>query len=154
MANEIRGIMIPAAKDKKVLLPNAIIAEVVSCNSITDIANTPDWLLGNFNWRGYDIPVICYVTLSTGKKPDIDRVRRVAVIKALGDIESMPYFAMIVDGVPRLQLITQGDLQVHEAEGNESNAIASKVTIHEDMSEIPNIRFIEHVLNIALPKAS
>lgn len=152
MSNEIRGIMIPAAKDKKVLLPNAIIAEVISCNQLNAIANAPDWLMGSFNWRGYEIPVICYETLAKGSNPDRAKVTRVAVIKALGDIEVMPYFAMVVEGVPRLQLITQGDLQVHESEENESNAIASKVTVHDEMSEIPNIRYIEHVLNIAMPK--
>jgi len=72
------------------------------------------------------------------------------VIKALGDIEKMPYFAMVVSGVPRLQLVTQGDLQVHQTDENENNAIASRVTIQDEMSEIPNIRFIEHVLDVAM----
>ena len=66
----------------------------------------------------------------------------------------MPYFAIVVNGVPKLQLVTQGDLQVHEAEDGDSNAIASKVTIQEEMSEIPNIRFLEHVLEVAMPKKS
>ena len=154
MANEIRGIMIPVAKEKRVLLPNALIAEVVSNKEISGINNTPNWLLGNINWRGYHIPVICYATLSTGKKVKTDSKGRVAVIKSLGDIEGMPYFALIVNGVPRLHLVTQGDLQVHEAEENDSNAIASKVTINDEMSEIPNIRFIEHVLETVLEKKS
>jgi chemosensory pili system protein ChpC len=154
MANEIRGILIPVAKDKKVLLPNAIIAEVISCNEVKEIKNSPNWLLGGFNWRGYELPVISYATLVTGVSINPDEIKRVAVIKALGDIEAMPYFAMVVEGVPRLQLITQGDLQVHEAGENDSNAIASKVTIHDEMSEIPNIRFIEHVLNVAMPNES
>jgi len=152
VSNEIRGIMIPAAKDKKVLLPNAIIAEVISCSHLNEIDNSPNWLLGSFDWRGYEIPVICYNTLATGRRSSNKKIDRVAVIKALGDVELMPYFAMVVDGVPRLQLITQGDLQVHEAEETDSNAIASKVTIHDEMSEIPNIRYIEHVLSVAMPQ--
>jgi len=150
MANEIRGIMIPVAKDKKVLLPNAIIAEVVSYQQLSHLDNSPSWLLGNINWRGYDLPVICYDSLSTGKVISKESKGRVAVIKSLGDIEKMPYFALLVNGVPRLQLVTQGDLQVHESEENDSNAIASKVTIQDEMSEIPNIRFIEYVLDKAI----
>jgi len=150
MANEIRGIMIPVAKDKRVLLPNAIIAEVVSYKEMKDINNSPSWLIGQINWRGYEVPVISYNTLSTGIKSKHDDTGRVAVIKALGDVDKMPYFALVVNGVPRLQLVTQGDLQVHEAEENDSNAIASKVTIQDEMSEIPNIRFIEHVLDVAM----
>jgi chemosensory pili system protein ChpC len=150
MANEIRGIMIPVTEEKRVLLPNAIIAEVVSYGDLKKIDSTPNWLLGQINWRGYDLPVICYNSLATGQLTKNENIGRVAVIKALGDIDKMPYFAMVVLGVPRLQLVTQGDLQVHEGEDNDSNAIASKVTIQDEMSEIPNIRYIEHVLNLAL----
>lgn len=146
MSNEIRGIMIPVTKEKRVLLPNAIIAEVVSYSGLRDVEGAPDWLLGNINWRGYEIPVLCYNSLTTGGRTDRNNSGRVVVIKSLGNQENLPYFAMLVDGVPRLQLITQGDLQVHEGVENESNAIASKVTVQDEMSEIPNIRFIEHVL--------
>lgn len=147
MANDIRGILIPITEEKKVLLPNALIAEVVSYQDINNIDNSPNWLVGNFNWRGYDIPIISYNSLVTGKATDHKEKGRVVIIKALGSVESLPYFSMIVNGVPRLQLVTQGDLQVHESEENESNAIASKVTIQDEMSDIPNIRFIEHILD-------
>ncbi len=150
MANEIRGIMIPVAEEKKVLLPNAIIAEVVSYKELEPIEGSPNWLFGNINWRGYELPVICYNSLSTDTSTTSRKEGRVAVIKALGNIEKMPYFAMIVSGVPRLQLVTQGDLQVHQTDEDDNNAIASKVTIQDEMSEIPNIRFIEYVLNSAM----
>lgn len=152
MANEVRGIMIPVTNEKRVLLPNAIIAEVVSNSEINTVEGTSDWFLGNINWRGYNVPVISYDTLSTGRRENLDKNIRVAVIKSLGNIETMPYFGLLVKGVPRLQLVTQGDLQVHESESNDSNAIASKVTIQDEMSEIPNIRFIEYVLDQLLHK--
>lgn len=146
MSNEIRGIMIPVTKEKRVLLPNAIIAEVVSYSDFSPVENAPDWLVGKIDWRGYNIPILCYNSLTTGGKTDRNTSGRVVVIKTLGDIDNLPYFAILVDGVPRLQLITQGDLQVHEGQTNDSNAIASKVTVQDEMSEIPNIRYIEHVL--------
>lgn len=152
MANEVRGIMIPVTNEKRVLLPNAIIAEVVSNSKIDKVEASADWFLGTINWRGYEVPLISYETLSTGIKPELDKNIRVAVIKSLGKIETMPYFAMLVKGVPRLQLVTQGDLQVHEGESNDSNAIASRVTIQDEMSEIPNIRFIEYVIDQLLHK--
>ena len=151
MANEIRGILIPVSNEKKVLLPNAIIAEVVSYKDLKTSATAPDWYVGSINWRGYEnIPVICYESLSTNGIATRNNEGRVAVIKALGDLEGLPYFAFVVKGVPRLQVVTQGDLQVHELEENTNNAIASQVTIQDELSDIPNIRFIEHVLNALL----
>lgn len=148
MANEIRGILIPVANEKKVLLPNAIIAEVVSYKDLKKSDNSPDWFVGTVNWRGYDnVPVICYQSLSTKGVAKRENEGRIAVIKALGELEGLPYFAFIVRGVPRLQVVTQGDLQVHELEEDTNNAIASQVTIQDELSDIPNIRFIEHVLN-------
>ena len=75
-----------------------------------------------------------------------ENYNRVAIIKSLTNDADLPYFALVSNGVPRLQLITQGDLQVHENEGTESNAIASKVTIQDELTEIPNIRYIVHSL--------
>jgi len=151
MANEIRGILIPVANDKKVLLPNAIIAEVVSYKDLKVSATAPDWYVGSVNWRGYEnIPVVCYESLSTKSVATRNTEGRIAVIKALGKLEGLPYFAIIVKGVPRLQVVTQGDLQLHELEEDTSNAIASQVTIQDELSDIPNIRFIEHVLNVLL----
>ena len=146
MSNEIRGIMIPVSDDKKVLLPNAIIAEVVTYKEMDEIEHTPEWLLGSINWRGYHVPVVCYESLIQGEFVENDNQGRVAIIKSLSDDEKLPYFALISNGVPRLQLITQGDLQVHEGEANDSNAIASKVTIQDELTEIPNVRFIVHAL--------
>ncbi len=151
MANEIRGILIPVANEKKVLLPNAIIAEVVSYKDLKVSASAPDWYVGAVNWRGYEnVPVICYESLSTNGVTTREKEGRVAVIKALGELEGLPYFALIVKGVPRLQVVTQGDLQVHELEEDTNNAIASQVTIQDELSDIPNIRFIEHVINALL----
>ncbi|HPQ87260.1 MAG TPA: chemotaxis protein CheW [Gammaproteobacteria bacterium] len=147
MSNEIRGIMIPVTTEKRVLLPNAIIAEVVTYTDLQSIDNAPDWLSGKIDWRGYDVPVLCYNSLSTGgSTAKRSKTGRVVVVKALGDNEKIPYFALLVEGVPRLQLITQGDLQVHEVDSDISNAIASMVTVQDEMSEIPNIKFIEYVL--------
>ena len=147
MSNEIRGIMIPVTDEKKILLPNAIIAEVVSIKELAEMEDSPKWLIGSIDWRGYQIPVVDYESLvSGGKLSESDRTNRVAIIKSLTNDADLPYFALVSNGVPRLQLITQGDLQVHENEGNESNAVASKVTIQDELTEIPNIRYIVHAL--------
>lgn len=146
MSNEIRGIMIPVSEEKKVLLPNAIIAEVVTYKEMEPIDETPDWLLGSIDWHGYHVPVVCYESLVTNDSVDNDSQGRVAIIKSLSDDEQLPYFALVSNGVPRLQLITQGDLQVHTDESSNSNAIASKVTIQDELTEIPNVRYIVHAL--------
>jgi chemosensory pili system protein ChpC len=147
MSNEIRGIMIPVTDEKKILLPNAIIAEVVSIKELAEMEDSPDWLLGSINWRGYQIPVVDYEILVSDEKFGVrENYNRVAIIKSLTNDADLPYFALVSNGVPRLQLITQGDLQVHENEGTESNAIASKVTIQDELTEIPNIRYIVHSL--------
>lgn len=146
MSNEIRGIMIPVSNEKKVLLPNAIIAEVVSYQKLEAIEDSPQWLLGSIDWRGFDVPVVCYESMVNEKQAQNDNNGRVAVIKSLSKSQDFPYFAMVSNGVPKLQLVTQGDLQVHEGDASDSNAIASKVTIHDELTEIPNIRYIVHAL--------
>ena len=52
MSNEIRAVLIPTEEDRKLLLPNAMVAEVLGMRTIEEIAGTVDWVLGTVSWRG------------------------------------------------------------------------------------------------------
>jgi len=123
MAKDIRGVLVPS-KDVKV------------------------WLLGKVHWRGWSIPLISYSGLVHGSLEEIGPQTRIAVIKSINHIDELPYIAIINDGVPRLQTITQGDLQAHETKAEDHPGMAFRVTIHDELAEIPDMQEIErHVLD-------
>ncbi len=144
MSNEIRAVLIPIEADRKLLLPNAMVAEVLGMRTIDDIEQDVDWVLGTVSWRGWDIPLIDFAVLTgTATEVDVNSSYNLAVLKSINHPEDMPYFAVLARGIPKLQLVSRGDMQLHEEKTINHNAIASLVSIQEEMADIPNMNYLE-----------
>ncbi|MCB1582354.1 MAG: chemotaxis protein CheW [Xanthomonadales bacterium] len=144
MDNEIRAVLIPIEEGRKLLLPNAMVAEVLGMRSIEDVETTEKWLLGTVSWRGWDIPLIDFAVLTgTESSDDIGNNYNLAVLKSINHPEDMPYFAVLSRGIPKLQLVSRGDMQLHEEKQINHNAIASLVSIQDEMADIPNMNYLE-----------
>ncbi len=144
MSNEIRAVLIPIEEERKLLLPNAMVAEVLGMRTIDEIVSDADWVLGTVSWRGWDIPLIDFAILTGGQvEPTVDSSYNMAVLKSINRPEDMPYFAVLSRGIPKLQLVSRGDMQLHEEKQINHNAIASLVSIQEEMADIPNMNYLE-----------
>src|SRR5688500_4090624 len=53
-ADDIRGVLIQVT-GARLLMPNAAIAEVLSYADPEPVEGTPDWLLGQVRWRGWQL---------------------------------------------------------------------------------------------------
>ncbi len=144
MSNEIRAVLIPIEENRKLLLPNAMVAEVLGMRSINSLEQEEKWILGTVSWRGWDIPLIDFAVL-TGAEDEhsIDSSYNLAVLKSINHAQTMPYFAVLSRGIPKLQLISRGDMQLHEEKTINHNAIASLVSIQDEMADIPNMNYLE-----------
>jgi chemosensory pili system protein ChpC len=144
MENEIRAVLIPIEENRKLLLPNAMVAEVLGMRTIDDIDQDVDWVLGTVSWRGWDIPLIDFAVLTGSEaKADVKSSYNLAVLKSINHPEDMPYFAVLSRGIPKLQLVSRGDMQLHEEKTINHNAIASLVSIQDEMADIPNMNYLE-----------
>ena len=155
MSNEIRAVLIPIEEGRKLLLPNAMVAEVLGMRSIDKIDSTEDWLLGTVSWRGWDIPLIDFAILTGANvKTDVKSSYNLAVLKSINHPQDMPYFAVLSRGIPKLQLVSRGDMQLHEEKSINHNAIASLVSIRDEMADIPNMNYLEsNLIAITQPAA-
>jgi len=153
MSNEIRAVLIPTEKDRKLLLPNAMVAEVLGMRSIDEIDGGEDWVLGTVSWRGWDIPLVDFALLTgADSSVDIKSSYNLAVLKSINHPEDMPYFAVLSRGIPKLQLVSRGDMQLHEEKQINHNAIASLVSIQDEMADIPNMNYLEsNIIAITQP---
>ncbi|MCX7544263.1 chemotaxis protein CheW [Marinicella gelatinilytica] len=146
MANEIRAVLIPIETNRKLLLPNAMVAEVMAMRSIDDIDVNEDWILGTVSWRGWDIPLIDFGLLTGYQSDDVKEMAttdNIAVLKCINHPENLPYFAVLSRGIPKLQLVSRGDIQLHEEKEVNHHAIASLVSIEDEMADIPNMNYLE-----------
>ncbi|WP_154222202.1 chemotaxis protein CheW [Marinicella rhabdoformis] len=147
MENEIRAVLVPVEEDRKLLLPNAMVAEVMSLRDLEPYENVDEWVLGKVTWRGWDLPVVDFAVLTGGKKIErLDKSFNVAVLKCINTPEKLAYFAVLSRGIPKLQVVSRGDMQLHEDKTINHNAIASLVSIHEETADIPNMNYLEQSL--------
>jgi len=155
MSNEIRAVLIPIEDERKLLLPNAMVAEVLGMRSIESIDSAEKWILGTVSWRGWNIPLIDFAVLTGSTSDDsISSTYNLAVLKSINHPEDMPYFAVLSRGIPKLQLVSRGDMQLHEEKNINHNAIASLVSIQDEMADIPNMNYLESNLIAVIQPAA
>ncbi|MCF6300833.1 MAG: chemotaxis protein CheW [Proteobacteria bacterium] len=144
MSNEIRAVLIPIEKGRKLLLPNATVAEIMGYKSV-DISDTgKKWIIGSISWRGWQLPLIDFAILTGSKIIPVDeRNCNIAILKSINHPDKLPYFAVLSRGIPKLQLISRGDMQMHEDKIINHNAIASLVSVKDETADIPNMNFLE-----------
>lgn len=86
--------------ERKMLLPNTAVAELVPYRNVEKIEHAPDWLMGQFEWRGLRLPVISYAALS-GQQTQVDEQSRIVIVNAVGGRQDFRFYALVIQGIPR-----------------------------------------------------
>ncbi|WP_419812064.1 chemotaxis protein CheW [Bacterioplanoides sp.] len=142
--DQIDCLLIPL-KDKNLILPNVAVAEIVPFSHLLTTASNVDWMLGRIDWRGVPIPVVCYEMLCNQGAPAPNPNARFAIINGVGDHAQMPFYAMLVQGIPRLMHINESDIQKVDAL-NVGAFDQSAVSIGQEAAVIPNLDLVEQEL--------
>lgn len=150
LPREIHAVLISVGS-VRVLLPNAIVAEIAPFASLEKIDGAPSWLLGAMPWRERTIPIISFSRLTGSALQEETRQARVAVLKTLDDRDgAMPHFGLLTQGLPRLTSITP-DLLVRTDGGEQpSPGTSAHVLVRSDQAIIPDLHWIEAKLAQAI----
>lgn len=134
-----------ALHDRQLLLPNSAVAEVVPFSHLLMSDAEANWVLGKLDWRGTLIPAICYELLSEQTPPDPNPDARFIIVNTLGSNPDIPFYAVLVQGIPRLLHIEDEDLQEVESvmTGQYDMMTVSMPGLN---AVIPDMEAIEHTL--------
>lgn len=141
---EIRSVVVPLS-GVQILIPNATVAEVVSYSSPDPIQDAPEWLLGTFLWRGWQVPLVSFATLTEHAETESVEGARMCITKTLIDNERMPYIAILAQGFPRLTTITEDNLTEVPSESNPI-AVAGKAIVGDMEVVIPDLDRLGHLV--------
>lgn len=142
--NQVDCLLVPL-KDKNLILPNVAVAEIVPFSHLLTTNSSVDWILGRIDWRGVPIPVMCYEMLCRQGAPAPNPNARFAVINGVGDNTQMPFYAMLVQGIPKLLHVQEDDIQAVEAM-NMGSFDQTAVTIEREPAIIPDLDRVEEEL--------
>jgi len=141
---EIRSVMVPLGKGH-LLIPNASIAEVVAFSPPDPVSDAPVWLLGTFQWHGWQVPVIGFSTLVDDEPEIPGNDARLCVTKTLIENQRMPYIAILAQGYPRLTTITEDNLSEEPLE-TKPIAVAGRVRIDDIEAYVPDLDRLGHLV--------
>lgn len=149
----IRSVVINVGHGS-LLLPNGILAEVISAADPQAIEGAPDWFLGRIRWRGWSLPQISFAQLAgLSDEANTRKVgQKVAILKALSADAAAPYIAVVTQGFPRLTIVDKDFLVRVELDEDEQPApgVLTKAMLRDDEVIIPNMQQIDHLINDVL----
>jgi chemosensory pili system protein ChpC len=137
---KVASLLIPL-HDKQLLLPNVTVAEIIPYRAPTVISGHSSWLLGQLEWRNINIPVFSYEALSGSEVPSI-KGARLAVINGIGKNPNLPFYAILIQGIPKLTHVKEDDIVTVEAmHSGPYDQMA--VSLFDEQAMIPDLEMIE-----------
>ena len=142
--------------DRHLILPQSSIAEVIRAPEIQPGAASVDWLLGTFEWRRQQVPLLSFERLC-GWVPaeDNDKYRWAIIIYALTQSHGLVFYALEIATTPHSlsiseDVISDNSAEISENDGhneNDNECIASHVLLNGQNAFIPSIPRIESLLH-------
>jgi chemosensory pili system protein ChpC len=145
----IRAIVAPLTADS-LLLPSSVVAEVIGFDKPNPITDSPLWLLGDLEWRGWQVPIISFAVLSQAAERDpVTSGSRILVIKTLTEQPSLNYLGILIQGLPRLTKLTAQSLS--PASGEQlSPVVFSRVDVDDQSALVPDLQALTEEVAAAL----
>ena len=139
--DQIDCLLIPI-KDKNLLVPNVTVAEIVPFSHLLTTNSSADWILGRIDWRGTGVPVVCYEMLNQQGAPSPNPNARFAIFNGVGNNPQLPFFAVLIQGIPRLTHINEQGIQAVES-FNAGEFDQEVVALGQESAVIPDLDGIE-----------
>ncbi len=114
---EVASLLIPI-QGRLLLAPNVTVAEIVPVSQVIPVADAPAWYLGNCSWREQTIPLLSFEVMNGEAKPGVASRSRFAVLNTTGVNESLPFIAILTQGLPRLARVTEEEITEREDADN------------------------------------
>ncbi|WP_455235141.1 chemotaxis protein CheW [Thiogranum longum] len=134
-------------EEANLLVPNVAIAEVINYQPLDLIQEGPDWLLGKLRWRDHNLPVISMERIFGFSLPQGERGSRISVINSVKAESSLPFYAMVTAGIPRLfsaDADALGDSLMNTK--YLPDTVADCVRIGSEEALIPNLEIIQSLV--------
>jgi len=144
--NEVLPCLLIPIQGGRMVLPNVTVAELIPFQKPVEIANTPEWIMGEIEWRGTMIPVISYEDFSGFKKGPAGQDLRVAVVNSPnGEQGKMRFFGMLTQGIPSLIKLEEAAIKENQ------NTVLQKgqkmaVTLETGHATIPDLDMLESAI--------
>lgn len=143
-AEEVRGLHIPL-NGISLVLPDSVVLQVLVARNIKKIDDGPTWLVAMLDWQKRRIPLVSFEA-AAGMQLSVPEEPRVIIIKSLGDREHVPFYGLILGGIPSPARFNEENLASLDSTVASSPLIRSEVLLFGEPSSIPDLDMLEEML--------
>lgn len=150
---ELLKCVILTLRKENVIVPNELVAEIVSVKDIEAIENSADWLLGNMSWRGACVPLISFEAAGGGTVTKVNLNTQAVILYAVGagsKAEDYPYLGLVMSGVPHVSKFSRDQIKIDDEGINDNPMVAQKIRINGASVSILDVdAMVEMVAGVA-----
>lgn len=131
--SQLLKCVILTLRKENVIVPNALVAEIISVKEIEQDETSPDWFLGRMKWRGADVPLLSFEASGGEKISKVNLNTQAVVLYAVGtsgEVSEHPYLGLVMSGVPHVSHFTREQIKTDEEAEEDHPMVAQKVRIN------------------------
>ena len=144
--DELYSLLVPLADDR-LIVPRACVAEVVRFSKPTQPAGNKDWMLGNVEWNGRELPVVAFEGTIDKDVPATTGRTRVVVFNAIAKKLRAGFFGMLTQGFPQLVRVNRQVLRLDATDGWAADApVLCRVKMINEYPLVPHLERLEEMI--------
>jgi len=132
--------------ERGLLLPNPLVAEIITQQAVVEYAGTPPWFLGTGGWRGTDIPLVSFECLCDEDREPPEPAGRYVVVFSLEPAREPAYYGLRIDALPRSEAVDGERLASQPREPSDPAVVALRGRLGDRDCLIPDVdRLVETI---------
>ena len=127
--------------DLELIVPYALVAEITDVSLPEGSIHLGRSEASMVEWRGQQVPLVSVEAMNGEHVPTIGRRVRCVVLYGTDPERALPYYAVLLSGVPRSEQIARGQI---ESAGPQDNPLwRAVVRVGGRLTAIPDVRVLE-----------
>jgi len=149
--DQLKCVILTLRKEN-VIVPNALVAEIISVKDVEEASNMPAWYLGDMKWRGADVPLLSFETAGGDDTSKVNLNTQAVVLYAVGrdgEKSDNPYLGLVMSGVPHVSHFSRDQIKTDTDASDEHPMVAQKVRINGASVSILDVDEMVHMVSEA-----
>lgn len=139
----LRCLMLPIY-GKTLIVPYSAVAEVVVFSEAEVFSKSKTWILGEFNWRSFNIPLVCLEMLDENTALNMKPYLHVAVFNRMLEGNYPDFIGVVLQGVPIMGRYKHSDIEF--VANAKEPYLLMEVKVRGKAAFIPNLAFMDEKL--------
>ncbi len=140
--DRVHGLLLPIG-ERSLLLPSALVAEIITLRDVVEQPLAPPWITGLINWRSRPVTV-CDITKLWSEGIEANSRSRVAVFYPLAGRNAGEFFAILTSAEPQPRVLDDA-MALMTNTGNENPLFSVTLVLDGRPAAIPNLTTIREL---------